>query len=195
MRKVYISIAIILILIMSALSGYYIYKINKLESNFSTYALEDECTQYAKEYELSLLTNPANSNEEKISPNAMITKKIYYKGCGHTINEYEKADDEIINLNRQELQEKYQDWKIEEFTGKQIILSKEEEESCNEHYILREKDGTIAVYIIKDDGNEELKEVTHIATEYLTDTDRAKIELGIRANGMEELNSILEDFE
>lgn len=195
MKKVYVGIMLAFTLIISFLIGYYIYKINRLESNFSVLAIEDECTQYAKEYELGLLSNTVNGAEDKISPNAQITKKIYYKDCGHTINKYETVENDVVNLNRQELQEKYQDWKIEEFSDKQIIMSKEEEDSCNEHYMLREKDGNIAIYIINDDGEEKLKETTTISMEYLTETDTIKLKAGIRVNGMEELNSALEDFE
>jgi len=195
MRKVYIGITLLLTLIVSFFTGYYIYKIVNLESNFSVLAKDDECTQFAREYELGLSSNPTNGAEEKVSPNAMIIKKIYHKNCGHTINKYENVETDIVNLNKQELQEKYQDWKIEEFSDKQIILSKEEANSCNEHYILREKDGNIAIYIIEDNGEEKLKETTSIAIEYLTETDKIKISSGIRANGEEELNSTLEDFE
>ena len=88
MKKIYIGITLLLTLIVSFFTGYYIYKIVSLESNFSVLAKDDECTQFAREYELGLLSNPANGGEEKVSPNAMITKKIYHKNCGHTINKY-----------------------------------------------------------------------------------------------------------
>lgn len=62
-------------------------------------------------------------------------------------------------------------------------------------YIVKEKDGFIAIYTVDDNGKEILKEKTKISTEYLTQTDLIKIKDGIRANGREELNAVLEDFE
>ena len=66
---------------------------------------------------------------------------------------------------------------------------------CNQHYLLRQKDGIIAIYQIKDDNTEVLKEETGISTEYLTEVDRLRLEEGIRIYGEEELNSTLEDYE
>lgn len=66
---------------------------------------------------------------------------------------------------------------------------------CNQHYVLREKDGIIAIYQIHENNEETLKEETGISTEYLTENDRMRLEEGIRIYGDEELNSVLEDYE
>ena len=42
---------------------------------------------------------------------------------------------------------------------------------------------------------EEVYEKTEISVEYLTETDKVEIQNGIRVNGVEELNQLLEDFE
>ncbi len=36
---------------------------------------------------------------------------------------------------------------------------------------------------------------TDIATEYLTDTDKIKMEKGIRVNGKQNLNQLIKDYE
>ena len=61
--------------------------------------------------------------------------------------------------------------------------------------MLRQKDGYIAVYWINSQGQESLKEVTGVATEYLTDNDLMEIEEGIFVYGLQELNSKIEDYE
>ena len=38
-------------------------------------------------------------------------------------------------------------------------------------------------------------EKTEISVEYLSETDKGKISEGIKVNGIEELNQLLEDFE
>ena len=47
----------------------------------------DECTDEYEEIE-NKDSLQANSDEEKISPNCSFTQKIYYKKCGHTVQNY-----------------------------------------------------------------------------------------------------------
>jgi len=107
----------------------------------------------------------------------MILKK-YYTECGHIINEYIDIPADLINLNEEELKEKYPTWEIIGFSSGEITLYKEINESCNEHYILREKDGKINIYM-KTEKGEELYEKTEISAEYLTETDLIEIKNGL----------------
>ena len=91
--------------------------------------------------------------------------------------------------------EKNKDWGIEKFSNMELVLIKEVEGVCNEHYVLKEKDGVIAVYKIDKDTKEELEELTGISIEYLTENDKMEIQQGIMVYGREELNSILENYE
>lgn len=141
------------------------------------------------------ITVNTGTNEEKISPNATLILKRKYKECGHTIKEYKRITDELVNLTEKELLEKNKDWDIEEFSNMELVLIKEVEGVCNEHYVLREKDGVIAVYKIDKDNREELEELTGISIEYLTENDKMEIQQGIMVYGREELNSILENYE
>ena len=61
--------------------------------------------------------------------------------------------------------------------------------------MLRDHDGIIAIYQINENGEEELLDETEISTEYLTQTDLIEIQNGLKINGLEELNKILEDYE
>ena len=53
----------------------------------------------------------------------------------------------------------------------------------------------ITVYKINENNEEEIYEKTEISVEYLSETDKGKISEGIKVNGIEELNQLLEDFE
>ena len=136
-----------------------------------------------------------NANEERISPNAFITFKQTYKKCGHTTSEFVEVPQEFVNLTEYELKEKYSDWTVEKFKDTDIVLSKEVEGSCNEHYVVRDVDGTVTVFHILEDGSEEEYMVTDIATEYLTDTDKIEMQNGIKVNGKQNLNQLIEDYE
>ena len=76
-----------------------------------------------------------------------------------------------------------------------IILYREFESSCGQHYILRNDNGKITIYLINENDEEEIYEQTEISIEYLTQRDKEQIEQGIRVNGKEELYQIIEDFE
>ena len=89
----------------------------------------------------------------------------------------------------------YSMWDLEGFSPNEIVFYREVDEFCKEHYVLKQLDGVIAIYTLDENGNEILQEKTSIATQYLTQSDLDKLEKGIKANGKEELNSILEDYE
>lgn len=154
----------------------------------------DDCTDEYDELQRQRALE-ANSDEEKVSPNCSFTEKIYYRGCGHTTSNYLELPQDIVNLNREQVQDKYLDWQLEKFASNEIVLYQEKDGECGEHYVVRENGGNVVVYRILEDGTEELYEVTGISSEYLTDTDRVNMKNGIRVNGKQELNQLIEDFE
>ena len=137
----------------------------------------------------------ASSTEEKITPTTKMILKKYYKACGHAINSYVELPKEFINLNKEEVQSRYKDWNIEKFSSKEVILLKDEDGFCNEHYLLKEKDGFVAIYLIDRAGQEVLKEITDISIQYLTQKDSLNLKNGIKIYGIEQLNKTLEDYE
>lgn len=89
----------------------------------------------------------------------------------------------------------YPDYNIEKFLNNEIILKKEEEGQCNEHYIIKDENSNIIIYRVLNDGAEEVYQNTGISTEYLPETDRINLKSGVKVFGIENLNSIIEDFE
>ncbi len=198
--KKYTIIAIIIIgIILGFFTGVYLYKINKLNDEGKVQiaeTIEDECTA------LGELTNQeiedlvaTSSKEEKSSPNCVITLKIYYEKCNHIIESKQKIENTEINLTEEELKDRFSDWEIQKFTPTEIVLYKEVDEFCNEHYLLKEEDGYIAIYKLDENNNETLYEVTEIPTQYLPEEDLEKIQNGMKIYTEKELNKTLEDFE
>ncbi len=197
MKKALLAIIVILIIVFGFLVGKYIYKISTFEDNSNveiakSEKIEDECTA---EYEYLEEIKEANAKKEKVSPNAKLTTNIYYDECGHTTKRTSNIENKYINLTEEELAEEYNNWEIKEFTPEEITLYKEEEGICDEHYIVRQKDGLVAVYSLDNKEKETLIETTEISTEFLPLTDSEKLKGGIRVYGRENLNSLLEDFE
>jgi len=186
----------IIIFIIAVFTGIYIFNSsNKAENGteneiFNTTIIEEE--PYSIRNDITIQTT---TEEEKVSPNAILILKKHYLECDHTIKEYAEIPEDFVNLNLEELQNEYTDWNIEKFSSLEIILIKDEHGVCNEHYLLKETNGVIAVYRIEKNGEEILIEETGISIEYLTENDKMKIKEGIRVYGKEELNATLEDYE
>ena len=202
MKKVWIIGLIIVIIIIGIILGIFIYNKNannnkqssivKNEINIVSEKVTDECTE---EYQNSEKEIETDSQEEKISPNCLLTLKKYYEECNHTINEYVDIPQDLVNGTEEDLKNEYPYWQVEKYSSNNIILYKEFNSNCGQHFVLREDNGKITVYKINENNEEEVYENTEISVEYLSETDKIKISEGIRVNGIEELNQLLEDFE
>lgn len=202
MKKSIIISAIIVLFILGTVIGTILIKNfsdqEKTETEIAEQSQEeiyDECTdEYEEMQQSNTLVEETSSEGEKISPNCSIIFRRHYNDCGHTIEQYSSVPTELVNKTEEDLQEQYQGWTIEEFSRNQIVLYREFDSECGEHYVLREKDGKVVVYLRTGD-TEELVEETDIATEFLTETDRIELQNGIEANGRVELNQLIEDYE
>lgn len=198
-KKIIITILAILIIVLASDIAVMIYKSKEKEDAYDIQAeiadenILDECTEEYQEMQNNILQ--ANSQEEKISPNASITLKKYYKGCGHTTSQYLEIPEELVNKTQKELEEMYEGWEVEKFSDTEVIIKKDEEGECKEHYMVRDNEGKVTIYEVLSDGTENEYEVTDISTEYLTDTDKLNMQKGIRVNGKQNLNQLIEDFE
>lgn len=207
MKKTYILAIIFAIIILGITAGIYFYLSNSRnktanmniqnEVNKVSEKIEDECTEEYNELNNNENTDilETNSSEEKISPNCLITLKKHYNKCGHTTKEYVDVSSDLVNKTKNDLQNKYEGWEIEKFSPTEISLYKEFDGECGEHYILKEDNGKIVIYRINEEGEEEIYETTEIAVDYLTEDDKENIKNGIKVNGQEELNQLIEDFE
>lgn len=137
----------------------------------------------------------ASAIEEKILPTAEFAMKKVYNECGHFKFEYAELPQELINLTEEELEAYYKDWETEEFSPSKIILTKEINSLCDEHFIIKLGEKYVQVFHLEPDGNLVVYETTDISREYLPEEDIKKLEEGIYVFGEGKLNSVLEDFE
>lgn len=198
MNKVILILVSIIIIIVSIITAVVIYNgEDEEQAKVSIKNIEENTTNTLNNSINSDNQNVIETNvkEVRISPNAFITFKETYEGCGHTKVDFAEVPEDFVNLSKEELKDKYSDWNIEKFTDTDIILSKDFEGSCDEHFIVKDVDGIVTAFKIKEDGIEEEYEITDIATEYLTDTDKIEMKNGIRVNGKQNLNQLIEDYE
>lgn len=201
MKKIWIILLSIAIIIIGIVLGIFIYNNNKNtnkqgsmvenEINIVSEKVTDECAEeYQNNEEIE-----TNFQEEKISPNCLLILKKYFEECNHTIKEYLDVPQELVNGTEEDLKKEYPYWQIEKYSSNEIILYKEFNSNCGQHFVLKEDEGKITVYKINENNEEEVYEKTEISVEYLSETDKNKIREGIKVNGIEELNQLLEDFE
>lgn len=167
--------------------------VNKIAQNDEKEEILDECTDEYNEYENESLN--ANSSEEKVSPNCKITFRIFYTKCNDEINEYVKVPENLVNCSKEKVQNQYKDWEVREFSSENIVLYKQLDEICGQHYILKQEDGKIVIYKLSEDGREVLYERTEIAIDYLPNKDKEAIKEGYKVCGKEKLNKLIESFE
>lgn len=137
----------------------------------------------------------SSSDEERVLPTAELQIKQYYKKCGHTtVNEFSVPED-IVNMDKNQLQKYYFGWNIDYFSSKSISISRVCDGICDEHYIVKDVDGLVNVYNFDDKNNEELVYSTKINTKYLPKEDWEKLQIGIEIVGKENLSLLLEDYE
>lgn len=195
-RKIITLLVAIIIILLGIVSGIYLY--NKSNSdidrnnNFNSEAREVITIENETEIAQSMLVS---STEEKTTSNTLIIYKTYYAKCNHYINEYKDIDAAYINLTKEEFAEKNKAWKITNFSPSEIILEKQEDEYCNQHYLLKINNGVLTIYLIDEKEEKTEYEITDITTEYLTTEDILKLEKGIIIYGKENLISTIEDYE
>ncbi len=137
--------------------------------------------------------------ENRITPNTFIEERIHYKECGHLVSRVYLADDEYVNMTKDDLNEflfsNEANLQVISFSNIKVVLWGEKNHLCQEHYIIGEQDGNVAIFTIDEYGQ---RVVDKVFSEYpinvLMDVDRNKLIEGIVINSEEELSEILENY-
>ena len=191
-NKKTIYISIILCVIFSIITGIGTYKYNKRKT-ISNSIIIKQLSDSGEAVDKEIIDT--SSQEIRVNPTAIIKMKQYYKKCGHTTENEFSVPEDIINMNQKQVEKYYFGWHVDSFSSSEIIVSKENRGICDEHYIIRDVDGLVNVYCIKDNNSESLVYSTQIETKYLPKEDNEKLKQGISIVGKENLSSLLEDYE
>lgn len=122
---------------------------------------------------------PTSISEEKVSVNAEIVEQTYYNECNHQIEYNVKDIKQYVNMTKDEIQKEFPTWEIKEFSPEKIVLYKEEDDFCNEHFLVKDEEGYVTIYTINNEEEIlELLDKTDIATKYLARNRSGKLEKG-----------------
>lgn len=133
-------------------------------------------------------------DEVKLSPYAKMIIEKKFTRCGHTSIETIDIPSDLINMTEEEVQAKYENWEIKSFSTKSVSLYREIVANCNDHFVLKDKDGFLAIYEDVTENDMNLKEITDIDISTLPSGDIANLKNGILVYGKDELSGLLEDF-
>lgn len=134
------------------------------------------------------------AQEVRVSPYAKMVIEKKFSKCGHTTVNILDVPKELVNLTESEIRERYSGWELTNFSEKEFTLYRVIEANCDDHYVLKDEDGYIAVYAELTDEIRNLVEKTEIDVNSLREEDRLDLAEGIRIYGKEELTSLIEDF-
>lgn len=139
MKKLWVIVTIaILLLIIGITAGIYTYqKNNTQDSNIK----RNDQLAMKNEQENNQITNniiSTSSVEERVSPDCILIEKRYFNGCDHLIRDMNEVPNELINCSKEQLQEEYKDWKVEEFSSSQVSIYQENNGFCDKHYLIKE---------------------------------------------------------
>ncbi|MBQ3408071.1 MAG: BofC C-terminal domain-containing protein [Clostridia bacterium] len=188
-RKI-LYISIILTIILSAFTGMGIYRYNRKKTISNNMVIK----QFGETSDENVVRTSSN-NSEVVAPTARINMKQYYKKCGHTTENEFTVPEEIVNMTEKQVEKYYFGWNVESFSSTDICISREIDEICDEHYLVRDDEGFVNVYRATEENEESLVYSTEIVTKYLPKEDRDKLINGIEIVGKENLSILLEDYE
>lgn len=137
--------------------------------------------------------------ENRVSPNTFVEERIHYKKCGHLVSNIKLANDEIVNMTKEELNEylysNKSNLRLISFSNVKVVLWGERSYLCKDHYVIGEENGKIAIFKIDDNGNMVLDKVfVDYPINLLRDVDQERIKDGIVVDTEDELSDILEDY-
>lgn len=127
--------------------------------------------------------------------NTLMVFKTYYTKCKDERIEERRAEDSEIGLNRQEIKAKFPNWEVREFSSPQVILTKELNEYCPNHFILKAKDGIVVIYLPSDEENTERNIEKTQSINNLPSHVQEEIRKGLVLDSLEEVEYFMESLD
>lgn len=134
------------------------------------------------------------SNSSRITPYTEMVFQYYYEEDGKIVEESIEPPYFLIDLTRDEVQQKYSDWQISYFSNQRVVMKKNISSRSPFHFIVGIHEGYIAIFYDNGSGELELKEITETPISSLPEEEQNKLREGIRVYGEETLIRLLEDY-
>jgi len=143
---------------------------------------------------ISEIVNINTQKELKVNKDTLLITRIFYKKCGHIVEETNYIDEGLIGCNKEDIENFYKGWTLEHFGDDYIIISRIFDALCPNHFIISIKDNKVAVlYSQPVDGNL-TKLITPIDIYSLNNNQIEDLKKGIIVDTFEDALKIIEDF-
>ncbi|HZJ83146.1 MAG TPA: hypothetical protein VFD57_04975 [Clostridia bacterium] len=189
----------VLVMFMMIAGGYY------LGVYIGNNGFEDNINKSKEEPGYQAMQSESKGEEETIEGRKMIsltdedTLLVFQKNyilCNHQRTEERKAENVEIGLRRQDFAMNFPEWNIYEFSQNKVILTKEIDDYCPGHFILRDEGGKLVIYMPSEQG-EQYKSIenTGILTEMLPHDVQEDVRRGLIMDSLEEVEHFMENWE
>ena len=137
--------------------------------------------------------------ETIITPSTFIEERIHYTTCNHITTKVTLVENEFVNMTKKEyaeyLENNYPTNKLIAFSSSKVTVGITKNHLCENHYIVGEENGIIAIFRIGENGERILDKIfTDYPISLLMEIDQQKIIEGIIVDSEDELSEILENF-
>lgn len=136
--------------------------------------------------------NVSRVNQVRLTPQTIFIFKTYYTKCGHEKTEKKLSNNTFSGYTKKQLANEIKNWEIESFTPEEVVLKRQVENVCDEHYYIGIEDGYVALFQGKPDLPSKIIEKTDIIVDVLRKEDRAILEKGLVINNKSEFLKIKE---
>lgn len=128
--------------------------------------------------------------------NTLLIFETNYTRCNDKIVEKRKAEDGETGLSRLDIKTKFPDWDVGEFSSVQVVLSKVLDDYCPNHFVLKDKDGMVVIYMPSEDENKERDiQRTQISINKLPPDVQDEIKEGLVMDSLEEVEFFMESLD
>jgi len=147
------------------------------------------------------LAEKENDEEEEtvapvISPETDIIFNRFYTLCKDVVVEKRKPFKEEIGSDISGIRARFNDWDVEEFSEIQVVLKKEIDNYCSNHYIVQEQGGLVTIYIpVEEKEGLEVLNQTSIKVSSLHPALQEEIEEGLVVDSLEQVEILMESWE
>lgn len=157
-------------------------------------------TQNEEIDEINEITAEDEVNEKK-EDTVPVNKKTYdievvykdkYKLCGHEITKTNTIYGTTLDKIKEEAIDEYE---IEEESNERIVYAKNISQNCPNHFLVKVENGKIVIYNVIDEGTLATYKEIEVDVNTLNPEMLEELNVGIKADGKEELNLIIEDIE
>lgn len=133
--------------------------------------------------------------EDTITESTKIVYEYYYDEDGYIERVEDKPPYYLLELDRESLEEKMQDWQVLEFSQKEVVMRKTISAKGAQNYIIGEYEGLVAVYYEEPVNGESVMDITDTPVSSLPEEEQIRIKNGIKIKGQNELIKCMENYE